>query len=151
MTSEQIWITTRRALGVYFVVTGLTTAPQIFLAFTVEMPEGTNRWWMPMTVAGQAGILLIAGWWLARRAAIGAEIVDAGWLLGALKIVLQVLGVYFVVSGLVSVVEWSAALMLVERSWFSVQHFAGAAAMLAAGLVLVARPTAVAQRIAAFP
>lgn len=152
MPSDQLWITIRRALGVYFVVTGLITAPQIFMSFVFEPPEGTSRWLIPVTVVGQCAVALIAGWWLVRGAAIGAEAGDTALPHGALKIVLQVLGIYFLVEGAAAGAEWVTALLVISQSWeISAEHFAEAAVRLAAGLLLVTRPTAIAQRIAAFP
>lgn len=152
MTSEQLWITVRRALGVWFVVTALIGAPQIFMSFAFEPAEGTSRWLFPVTVVGQCGVALIAGWWLLRGAAIGAEPGDPAWPHGSLKIVLQVLGIYFIVGGAAAVLEWGTALLLISKSWeLAVGELAEAAARLAAGLLLVMRPSAIGQRIAAFP
>ena len=151
MPSDQLWITVRRALGVYFLVSALVALPGMLASLGAEPTESSSRWLLPVVFFGQSAVMGVAGWWLVRGAVSRPDTADPIWPHSGLRIVLQVVGIYFVVSGLVSVVEWSAALMLVERSWFSVQHFAGAAAMLAAGILLVARPTAIAQRIAAFP
>jgi hypothetical protein len=66
--------------------------------------------------------------------------------------VLQVLGIYFLVAGAADLTEWGTLLVEVSMDWPSaVGHLGEAAVRLAAGLLLVARPTAVAQRVAALP
>ena len=152
MPSDQLWITARRALGVYFLVSALAAVPGIFASLGAEPADGTSRWLLVVVFLGNSIVMGIAGWWLVRGAVSRPDTADPVWPDSGLRIVLQVLGVYFAVAGAVDLVQWIVPLLLMSGSFgFEAGHVAGAVATLAAGLLLVARPTAIAQRIAAFP
>ena len=152
MPSDQLWIAVRRALGVYFLVSAAAGVPGGLASLGAEPTDSTSRWLLPVVILGQMAVMGIAGWWLVRGAVSRTENAETVWPPHGLRIVLQVLGVYFAVEGGLAVVEWIASGLLMSESWeFAAGKLVSAGARLAAGLVLVARPTAIAQRIAALP
>src|SRR5262245_60362680 len=112
MPSDQLWITARRTLGVYFLVSALIALPGILAALGSEPRDTDSRWFLPVVIFCQVVVMTIAGGWLVRGAVGRADSADPAWPLDGLRIVLQVLGVYFAVGGASTLAEWIASVFL---------------------------------------
>jgi hypothetical protein len=146
--NNELWHTARRILGVYFVITGAIYLPTAITVLGFET-SSISRWPIVVIPLIQGGIALAAGGWLLSGAAIAQADTRAGAWNGALITILQLLGLYFVVEGVAAATEPAVNMFFFGEAWqVRVGSLASAAVTLLAGVVLVARPSTVAKKIA---
>ena len=150
MTSEEWWRVGSRLLGVYFMVLGALSATGSLMMLGVGLPEGTNRSIAILTPLIQGIISAGAGVWLLSQSAGRAtgQNENVGQVSGTFRQALQLLGIFFVVTGTSELVK------TVIDSYFISADFAIRASNVASGLVnasagalLVLMPARVAEKL----
>jgi hypothetical protein len=145
MSSEQLWVTGRPLLGVYFIVLAAVGLPSLLTPLGAQSID-VSPWLIPVIVVSQCGVYLLAGLWLLRSSPCS----DAGgtaWPRETLIAVLQVIGLYFIVHGVADAAGEMTTLMLdggYMTSMWGLGRLSEAAARLGAGLLLAIEPAAVA-------
>jgi hypothetical protein len=151
MTAENLWLTARRVLGVYFVLIGLLNVPAAFAVLGYETAN-VPRWALLITPVGQGIVALVAGWWLLRssrsvREEQGTDSKPAFFLAP----VLLLMGVYFVVEGCAAASGAAVEIYSFGEAWqIRTGNLADAAVKLVAGVVLLAKPSEISQKILGF-
>jgi len=137
-------ISLRRVLGLYFLVTSLQFLPTAVFMLAVINSTGPN-WILPAISFTQGVITAVAGLVLFRSSARTSDI-PGSLVTPGIPVLLQLVGVYFVVGGLVSGVRPLFRLMFLNEVWASGVGSELAAAgigILAGGLLIAqARPIA---------
>jgi hypothetical protein len=133
----------RRLLGLYFVILSFGYVPTALAYLGVENAFGP-RWVLLFVPLSQAVIFLVAGLILLRKHSADAVPLGPGVVFPAPDSLLQLVGVYFIVTGLGSAVGPAIDMLFVTETWVArVGSLAAAAVWLAGGCVLVRRPQAV--------
>jgi len=133
----------RRILGLYFVVLSFGYVPTTLAYLGVENAFGP-RWVLLFVPLSQAVIFLAAGLILLRRHPAEAIPMGPGVIFPALDSLLQLAGVYFIVTGLGSLARPTVDMLFVTEAWVArLGSFTEAAVLLAGGYVLVKHPQAV--------
>jgi hypothetical protein len=135
----------RRLLGMYFVVTSIAYVPTALAFLGVE--SSFSPWWLvPAVPASQAVILFAAGLVLLRRRPSDGIPVTDGVVFPPIESLLQLAGLFFIVTGLASLVQPTVDMLLVTESWSArLGSFAAAAVWCLAGSVFVTRPRQLVQ------
>ena len=152
MSSEQLWGTGRRLLGVYFIVMAAIGLPGVLTSLGVdnEWPEPWMAWIIPVTILSQSVIGLAAGWWLLRDWAPVQPEFGGSSSPPVVPTALQLLGVYLLVTGAVGTAGEMMSLLLNRGLWlYQLGSFVREVLTLAAGLLLCARCSAIAEWLAA--
>jgi len=137
----------RRLLGLYFVITSLGYVPMTLAYLGVENSFGP--WWMlPLVPLSQAVIFSAAGVILLRTRSQEDVPLGPGVIFPPVESLLQLTGVYFIVTGLGSIARPAVDMLLMTESWVArLGNFAAAAVWLLGGWVLVKRPRAVLEAL----
>lgn len=136
----------RRLLGLYFVVSAVAFVPSALFYLGVENTAGPS-WILVAIPLAQAIVFAVAGVLLTRERAPLVPI-ESGLVFPPVPSLLQLLGVYFIVEGLSSAARPGIDMLFFSESWWArVGNFAGAAVWLAAGWMLVSRPSVVADTL----
>jgi hypothetical protein len=137
----------RRLLGLYFVVLSFGYVPTTLAYLGVENAFGP-RWVLLFIPLSQAAIFLVAGLILLRKHSAEAVPLGPGVVFPALDSLLQLAGVYFIVTGLGSVARPAVDMLFVTEAWVArLGSFMEAAVLLVGGYVLVKHPQAVVQAL----
>jgi hypothetical protein len=137
----------RRLLGLYFVILSFGYVPGALAYLGVENAFGPN-WVLLFVPFSQAVIFSVAGLVLLRTHSADAVPLGPGLVLPALDSLLQLAGIYFIVTGLGSAVRPVVDMLFVTETWVArVGNLSAAAVWLAGGYVLVSRPQAVLQTL----
>jgi hypothetical protein len=136
-------IVLRRLLGLYFVVSAVAYVPTALFYLGVENTAGPS-WILVAIPLAQAIVFAVAGILLSRERAPLLPIESGGLVFPPIPSLLQLLGLYFIVEGLSAAARPGIDMMFFSENWWArVGNFAGAAVWLAAGWVLVSRPSVV--------
>jgi hypothetical protein len=150
MTAENLWLTARRVLGVYFVLIGLLNVPAAFAVLGYETAN-VPRWALLITPVGQGIVALVAGWWLLRSSRPVREEQGTDSRPAFLTPALLLMGVYFVVEGCAAASGAAVEIHSFGESWqIRTGNLADAAVKLVAGVVLLAKPSEISQKIVGF-
>jgi hypothetical protein len=137
----------RRVLGLYFLVASLQYLPVALFMFGVQNPAGP-KWILPAIPFAQGVVTALAGLFLFRSRSKSTEV--AGTVtIPSIESILQLLGVFFAVSGLVASVRPLVDHLFFNEVW-SISlggSFAAAGASVLAGGFLLARPHTLAKLI----
>ena len=137
----------RRLLGLYFVILSFGYVPGALAYLGVENASGPN-WVLLFVPFSEAVIFFVAGLVLLRKHSADAVPLGPGLVLPALDSLLQLAGIYFIVTGLGSAVGPAVDTLFVTETWVArVGNLSAAAVWLAGGYVLVSRPQAVLQAL----
>jgi hypothetical protein len=148
MTSQEAWHVARRVLGVYFVIHGLLYAAGAIAMVGIVLPEGSSRVGYVTSVLLQAVIAAIAGIALlrgtVRRGDVDADVEP----LGLKRSALQLLGIFFLVSGSSAFAKAAVDVLTIGAGWeFRVSQFATATVEIVCAVLLIARPNVVATAL----
>jgi hypothetical protein len=130
----------RRLLGIYFVVQGALAAAAAIGAFGIIVPDGSSRVGLVAAALAQGAIAAMAGAWLLRTALPMSQ-TELPTLAAAAgrHSALQLLGVFFFVSGLVTLARLLAGLDIIQAWQFQLSDLASGAVEAAVGAILVLR------------
>jgi hypothetical protein len=150
MTFEDCWQIGARLLGVYLVVLAGLYAVGAVGTFGIGLPEGSNRLVFASIPALQGLVAGGAGFWLIRRSGAPAPasaregIATGNWVTSAL----QLLGIFFVVSGAAELIRVSVDSYLISAEWaIRGSEMAAGAVEAGAGALLTLMPTLVAGKL----
>jgi hypothetical protein len=133
----------RRLLGLYFVILSFAYVPTTLAFLGVENAFGP-RWVLLFVPLSQAVIFLVAGLILLRKYPAEAVSLGSGVVFPALDSLLQLVGVYFIVTGLGSAVRPAVDMLFFTEAWVArLGSFMEAAVLLVGGYALVKHPQAV--------
>ena len=119
MTARDWWLVASRGLGVYFVVMGVVTATGALMMTTMGLPEGTERATVVAFPIVQGVVLAIAGVWLVRQssAVVTGDPKAPDASSHALRVGLQLLGAFLLISGLGVVLGAGVQSYFVGADW----------------------------------
>jgi hypothetical protein len=142
MTNQWVHVA-RQTLAIYFFVVGLLYLPDILSAFGTPA-EGNSVWMLVVILLCQVVIAIGAAVVLFRiTPRIDSDVASA------MPMIIQLLGIYFVVEGLTRVVVSGGNALMFTATWqVRMSDFAGAIVGVGAGLLLVMSPRRVAATIA---
>ena len=148
MELRGIYVVGARLLGLYLILRGITSLPQIIVPFEIEGPLDPVR----LAVLAAASLVLLIGigsFLLYRYPITSGAVMEQALTPEALFLVgVRLLGVYFVVSGLVSLTDELVDAMHTDFAW-PATRFAGAVLYAVVGAFLALRPAVVARAIRA--
>jgi hypothetical protein len=153
MTATQFWQIGQRLLGIFLLVTGLSSAASTISIFGMEFEPRDSRVWVFIATGLQAAVWVAAGALLMRRPLElgGGHTTDASspeWGVSAVPPALQLLGLYFLVLGLQSAATLALGLFWDGKPWLMLGGETGTALiMLCAGVTLMTRPSLIAEKL----
>jgi hypothetical protein len=151
VTSRQAWQVGARLLGAYFFVEGLLYSANAIGIWGIVVPEGSRRTGYVSAALLQGAIGIVAGTILMRgKFDIGDEpsTPDA---FDARCVGVQLLGVFFAVSGADALARFAAGSAVASASWFiRASELASAAVQAAAGASFIVRPRSIATVLESF-
>ena len=140
MSNEELWHVAARLLGVYLIVEGALYMTGGLSAAAMGRPEGSNRLMFVLAPIFQgvvsigAGLLLIRA---GRRTSLSSAVSGASVSVDAVAVMLQLLGIYYLVHALVTATRGVVAMTLYSQSWLNWDaDVSGAALSAGIGVVL---------------
>lgn len=148
MTTRDLYTIGARLLALYFVVTGLASLPVIYAAYqAAESANILNPILYSVSAAFYSTLSIVAGLvmlWLHGTPKNAA--VDSPEPKTVLHVGLQLLGVYFSVSGFAGFVKSLCEILVISSSWpFRLTEAIPSLLLLVAGLILLFRTAIVAR------
>ena len=154
MTNEELWHVAARLLGVYLIVEGALYMTGGLSAAAMGLPEGSNRVMFILAPVFQgvvsigAGVLLIRA---GRRTALSSAVTNARVPVDLVAVMLQLLGIYYLVHALVTGTRGVVAMTLYSQPWLNWgADVAGAALSAGIGVILIAQPGLISRTLEDF-
>jgi hypothetical protein len=136
-----------RVLAVYFVVTGCLALPNALYALGLEAPD-LRLWVLVMVPILHGTISMVAGLLLLKRTRIGAD-APGSTSPQLLPLLLQLIGVYFVVGGVITATGPLIEVLLLSETWLLRGGELGRGIVeLVAGVILILQPHRIARSLA---
>ncbi len=149
MSAQYLFIVGARLLGIYFVVSGVTSLPGIGTAYVAAMGTSpSNAGLYTLAVASQLVLLILFGsLLLVRFRHMPSEAVaEPHTFDGLLRVGTQLLGLCFIASGLAGIIGGVGEAFVVHEWSFRLSHIISSALYAVVGVVFLRQ----ASRLAAF-
>jgi len=149
MSAQGLFVVGARLLGIFFVVSGVTSLPGIGTAYVAAIGTSpSNAGFYTLAVAVQLILLILFGLLLLVRFRHmpSDAVVEPHTFDGLLKVGTQLLGLCFIASGLAGIIGWVGEAFIVQEWSFRLSHIISSALYAVVGLVFLRHPS----RLAAF-